>query len=275
MAAELDAKSPPSGPPPDCGPYRYVWIDALPKVREAGRVVNVSPSSPPLSTTRASARSSASTSSPPRTRPVGPSSSAAWWPAASPASNSLFRRPWRDQSGHRHGPVRRHLAALSTHFMANLASRIPKLSWPMIATSVRSIFEQADRDTTWPSSATSSTNSPRPVSATPRYMSWTPPMTSWPSVRSPSSTRPILQNPQESSTKKSGAAPMWSGSSPTAKPSPACSAPCSSSRTTNGSSGNATWAPKLSLPPDHRSVGCRPQAVNRARRWLTPPYTQN
>lgn len=36
-----------------------------------------------------------------------------------------------------------------THFMANLASRIPEASWPMIATLVRSIFEQPDRDTTW------------------------------------------------------------------------------------------------------------------------------
>ncbi len=33
--------------------------------------------------------------------------------------------------------------------MANLASRVPKASWPMIATLVRSIFEQPDRDTTW------------------------------------------------------------------------------------------------------------------------------
>ncbi|MBA2607386.1 MAG: dihydrodipicolinate synthase family protein [Actinobacteria bacterium] len=33
--------------------------------------------------------------------------------------------------------------------MANLATRIPKASWPMIATLVRSIFEQADRDATW------------------------------------------------------------------------------------------------------------------------------
>jgi transposase-like protein len=33
--------------------------------------------------------------------------------------------------------------------MANLASRVPKASWPMIATLVRSIFEQADRDATW------------------------------------------------------------------------------------------------------------------------------
>ena len=33
--------------------------------------------------------------------------------------------------------------------MANLASRVPKTSWPMVATLVRSIFEQPDRDTTW------------------------------------------------------------------------------------------------------------------------------
>ena len=32
--------------------------------------------------------------------------------------------------------------------VANLASRVPKTSWPMIATLVRSIFEQPDRDTT-------------------------------------------------------------------------------------------------------------------------------
>jgi transposase-like protein len=36
-----------------------------------------------------------------------------------------------------------------THFMANLAARIPKGNWPMMATLVRSIFEQPDRDATW------------------------------------------------------------------------------------------------------------------------------
>ena len=36
-----------------------------------------------------------------------------------------------------------------THIMANLASRVPKVSWPMIATLVRSIFEQPDRDAAW------------------------------------------------------------------------------------------------------------------------------
>jgi len=36
-----------------------------------------------------------------------------------------------------------------THFMANLASRVARGNWPMIATLVRSIFEQPDREATW------------------------------------------------------------------------------------------------------------------------------
>ena len=36
-----------------------------------------------------------------------------------------------------------------THFMANLASRVPKATWPMVATLVRQIFLQPDQETTW------------------------------------------------------------------------------------------------------------------------------
>ena len=36
-----------------------------------------------------------------------------------------------------------------THFMANLATKCTKASWSMIATLVRSIFDQPDRDSTW------------------------------------------------------------------------------------------------------------------------------
>ena len=36
-----------------------------------------------------------------------------------------------------------------THFMANLATKCTKASWPMIATLVRSIFDQPDRMSTW------------------------------------------------------------------------------------------------------------------------------
>jgi transposase-like protein len=57
-----------------------------------------------------------------------------------------------------HGGIKAAIAAVlgdsswqrcRTHFMANLATKIPKASWPMIATLVRSIFEQPDRDATW------------------------------------------------------------------------------------------------------------------------------
>jgi transposase-like protein len=33
--------------------------------------------------------------------------------------------------------------------MANLASKVSKRDWPMVAALVRSLFEQADRDATW------------------------------------------------------------------------------------------------------------------------------
>jgi transposase-like protein len=36
-----------------------------------------------------------------------------------------------------------------THFMANFANRVPKASWPMVATLVRSVFEQPERDAVW------------------------------------------------------------------------------------------------------------------------------
>jgi len=58
--------------------------------------------------------------------------------------------PTADQGGHRHGPVRRHVATLSNPLHGQPRFAHPKLSWPMIATLVRSIFEQADRDATWP-----------------------------------------------------------------------------------------------------------------------------
>ncbi len=45
-----------------------------------------------------------------------------------------------------------------THFMANLATKVPKASWPMVATLVRSIFEQPDATPPGSNSATSSTS---------------------------------------------------------------------------------------------------------------------
>jgi len=137
--------------PLDSGPYRYLWIDAVTqRVREGGRVVNVS------------AVIATATNAEGRREIVGfdivtTEDTAAW---------TAFLRSLvaRGLSGvelvisDAHGGIKAAIAAVlaeaswqrcRTHFMANLASRVPKASWPMIATLVRSIFEQPDRDATW------------------------------------------------------------------------------------------------------------------------------
>ena len=152
MAAELDVvvgqfRERPLG----AGPYRYLWIDALTqRVREGGRVVNVS------------AVIATSVNAEGRREIIGfdivtTEDTAAW---------TAFLRSLvaRGLSGvelvisDAHGGIKNAIAAVMgdaswqrcrTHFMANLASRVPKSSWPMIATLVRSVFEQPDRDATW------------------------------------------------------------------------------------------------------------------------------
>jgi transposase-like protein len=152
LAAELDAKVAEFRDRPlDAGPYRYLWIDALTqKVREGGRVVNVS------------AVIATAVNGEGRREIVGfaivtTEDTAAW---------TAFLRSLvaRGLSGvelvisDAHGGIKNAIAAVfaeaswqrcRTHFMANLASRVPKASWPMVATLVRSIFEQPDRDATW------------------------------------------------------------------------------------------------------------------------------
>jgi transposase-like protein len=152
MAAELDAMVAEFRDRPlDAGPYRYLWIDGVTqKVREGGRVVNVTA----VIATAANAEG--------RREIVGfdivtTEDTASW-------TEFLRGLVARGLSGvelvisDAHGGIK---AAISqvlsdaswqrcrTHFMANLASRVPKASWPMVATVVRSIFEQPDRDTTW------------------------------------------------------------------------------------------------------------------------------
>lgn len=152
LAATLDAKVTEFRERPlDAGPYRYVWIDALTqKVREAGRVVNVS------------AVIATAVSNEGRREIIGfdivtTESTPSW-------TGFLRSLVARGLSGvelvisDAHGGIKAAIAAVlgeagwqrcRTHFMANLASRVPKAKWPMIATLVRSIFEQPDRDSTW------------------------------------------------------------------------------------------------------------------------------
>jgi putative transposase len=152
MAAELDGKVTEFRERPlDAGPYRYVWIDALTqKVREGGRVVNVS------------AVIATAVNLEGRREIIGfdivtTEDTAAW----TAFLRSLVARGLCGVElviSDAHGGIKAAIAAVfagaswqrcRTHFMANLATRVPRLSWPMIATLVRSIFEQPDRDATW------------------------------------------------------------------------------------------------------------------------------
>lgn len=137
--------------PLDGGPYRYLWIDALTqRVREGGRVVNVSV----VIATALNAQG--------RREIVGfdvvtAEDTASW-------TEFLRGLVARGLSGvelvisDAHGGIKAAIATVlcgaawqrcRTHFMANLASRVAKASWPMVATLVRSIFEQPDRQATW------------------------------------------------------------------------------------------------------------------------------
>lgn len=152
LAATLDAKVAEfRNRPLDAGPYRYVWIDALTqKVREGGRVVNVSA----VIATAVNVEG--------RREIIGfdivtTESTASW-------TEFLRGLVARGLSGvelvisDAHGGIKAAIAQVlaeaswqrcRTHFMANLCTKVPKASWPMVATLVRSIFEQPDRDSTW------------------------------------------------------------------------------------------------------------------------------
>jgi len=152
LAAELDGVVAEFKERPlDRGPYRYLWIDALTqRVREGGRVVNVA------------AVIATAVNSEGNREIVGfdiatTEDTAAW-------TEFLRGLVARGLTGvelvisDAHGGIKAAIAQVfadaswqrcRTHFMANLASRCAKGNWPMIATLVRSIFEQPDRDTTW------------------------------------------------------------------------------------------------------------------------------
>ena len=152
LAAELDSKVRDFRERPlDAGPYRYLWIDALTqRVREGGRVVNVS------------AVIATAANSDGRREIVGfdivtTENTDAW----TSFLRSLVARGLVGVElviSDAHGGIKAAIAQVlsdaswqrcRTHFMANLASRVARGNWPMIATLVRSIFEQPDREATW------------------------------------------------------------------------------------------------------------------------------
>ncbi len=137
--------------PLDAGPYRYLWIDGVTqRVREGGRVVNVTA----VIATAVNAEGHRVI--------VGfdivtTEDTAAW----TAFLRSLVARGLTGVElviSDAHGGIKAAIAQVlaeatwqrcRTHFMANLASKVAKGNWPMVAALVRSIFEQPDRETTW------------------------------------------------------------------------------------------------------------------------------
>ncbi len=230
--------------PLDGGPYRYLWIDALTqRVREGGRVVNVS-------AVIATAVNAAGNREIIGLDIATTEDTAAW---------TAFLRALvaRGLSGveliisDAHGGIKSAIAQVfseaswqrcRTHFMANLASRCAKGNWPMIATLVRSIFEQPDRDTTWSQLADVTDKFTQAgfvdvvtylLDAADDILAFSAfPVEHW--RRSDPTTL------RSDSTRKSAGAPTSSASSPTALPSSASLALSWPSRPTSGPSPGAT-----------------------------------
>jgi transposase-like protein len=152
MAAELDnVVREFKERPLDGGPYRYLWIDALTqRVREGGRVVNVAA----VIATAVNAEGNREIIG----FDIATTEDTAAWTAFLRALVARGLSGVELVISDAHGGIKAAIAQVfaeaswqrcRTHFMANLASRCAKGNWPMIATLVRSIFEQPDRDTTW------------------------------------------------------------------------------------------------------------------------------
>ena len=152
MAEELDGRVAEfRNRPLDNGPYRYLWIDGLTqKVREGGRVVNVSA----VVATAVNAEG--------RREIVGfdiiTTETTDGWTEFLRALVARGLTGVELVISDAHGGIKAAIAQVltdaswqrcRTHFMANLAGRVPKSSWPMVATLVRSIFEQPDQAATW------------------------------------------------------------------------------------------------------------------------------
>jgi putative transposase len=150
MAAELDATVGEFRERPlDTGPYRYLWIDALTQ-----RVRERRPGRERLGGDRHRCQRRGT----PRDRRVRPGDHRGHGGVdrvpPGPGGPGLvggragdLRRSRPDKSCHRHRLVGGDLAAVSYPLYG--ASRVPKGNWSMIATLVRSVFEQPDRDATW------------------------------------------------------------------------------------------------------------------------------
>ena len=225
------------GRPLDGGPYPYLWLDALTqKVREAGRIVNVSV----VVATAVNGEGRREIIG----MDVGTSEDGACWLAFLRSLSARGLGGVKLVVSDAHQGLRGAIAAVfggaswqrcRTHFMTNLLTRVPRRAQPWVATLVRTIYQQP---------------SPQEVHAQldrvtdqlqnrfPRWpLYWArPDPTSWPSPasHSPTGRRSGPTTHRSVSTRRYGAAPMWWASSLTGQPCAASLAPSWLSSTTNG-----------------------------------------
>jgi putative transposase len=135
----------------DQGPYRYLWVDALTqRVREGGRVVNVSLVVATV-VNREGRREIAGFD-------IITTEDTAGWTAFLRSLTARGLSGVELVISDAHGGIKAAIAAVlsdaawqrcRTHFMANLCGKVSRAAWPMVATLVRSIFGQADKEQTW------------------------------------------------------------------------------------------------------------------------------
>ena len=134
--------------PLDAGPYPYLWLDALTqKVREAGRIVNVSV----VVATAVNGEGKREIIG----MDVGTSEDGAFWLAFLRSLSARGLSGVELVVSDAHQGLRGAIAAVfggaswqrcRTHFMTNLLTRVPKRAQPWVATMVRTIYQQPSPD---------------------------------------------------------------------------------------------------------------------------------
>jgi transposase-like protein len=137
--------------PLDEGPYPYVWLDALTqRVREGGRVVNVAV----VVATAVNAQGKREILG----MDTGASEDGAFWLSFLRSLTARGLRGVQLVVSDAHQGLKDAIAAVfagatwqrcRTHFMTNLLTRVPRSAQPMVATVVRSIFEQPSGEEVW------------------------------------------------------------------------------------------------------------------------------
>ena len=225
------------GRPLDGGPYPYLWLDALTqKVREAGRIVNVSV----VVATAVNGEGRREIIG----MDVGTSEDGACWLAFLRSLSARGLGGVELVVSDAHQGLRDAIATVfggaswqrcRTHFMTNLLTRVPRRAQPWVATLVHTIYQQPSPDEVHAQldRVTDQLQNRFP----PGPLDWARlDPTSWPSPasHSPTGRRSGPTTHRSVSTRRYGAAPMWRASSLTAQLSVAWSAPFWLSSTTNG-----------------------------------------